>query len=70
MATITQSTRIARTARPQRTGLVGWLLRLDAAWREQRTFRALDEDRLSDMGLTKADRDGAFYRQFLDRGLD
>ena len=48
---------------------LAWIVRLDAAWREYRRFKALDAKELADMGLTKADRDNAFFRQFADRGL-
>ena len=31
------------------------LMRLDAAWRERRAMRQLDEEQLRDVGLTRAD---------------
>lgn len=43
------------------------ILRLDAAYREMRKFKELDDERLADMGLTRKDKDRAFYQQFAAR---
>ncbi len=57
------------TSRTGRFRPLAWIVRLDAAWRQYRRFKSLDAERLSDLGLTKTDRDRAFFRQFSDRGL-
>ena len=49
---------IVRTAPTRRTGLVAWLIRWNAAYREQARFARLDDAARRDMGLgdTSTDR--------------
>jgi uncharacterized protein YjiS (DUF1127 family) len=62
----TIATRAFRTFR-FRFNPLAYILRLDAAYREMRKFKELDEERLADMGLTKKDKDRAFLQQFAAR---
>lgn len=60
------ATRAFRTFRI-RFNPLATILRLDAAYREMRKFKDLDDERLADMGLTQKDKDRAFYQQFASR---
>jgi hypothetical protein len=53
------------TALPSRRtsgrGALNWLLDIDAAWRGSRHLRDLPDSQLADVGMTRADAEGAYW---------
>lgn len=58
MFTATQTTarHAPRIAKARRSGLLGWVIRLNAAYREKQQFAQLDADARRDMGLEGAEK--------------
>lgn len=63
---------LAQTARPARqiapfARLLAWLIARDAAWRSARKLAEMPDERLADMGISRAEADTAFLRRFANR---
>lgn len=64
----------AIVAKPRQTALVlrilNWLATRDAAYRQNVKLQGLPQERLDDMGMTRADANQVFYQRFGNRAAD
>lgn len=60
----TATTTTSNNTTSARTGLIGWVLNLDATYRQYRKLISAEDARLADMGLTRKQANNVFYRRF------
>lgn len=58
-----QTLKTSTTSGPAWLRLLNWLARIDADHRATRKLRAMPDERLRDMGISRSETNGDFYRR-------
>lgn len=63
----TIKTRNTALPAPHRFSFIQWLVNLDAAFRSKAKFDRLNDEALDDMGISRLQKNQAFFQQFMPR---
>lgn len=66
-ATTAQTRPMSSLPKRRPFSLIGWLVRWNAAYREQRAIGRFDDSQLRDMGLTRSEAEGITIQEILTR---